>query len=122
MTSAPPEEPGSESWIAGYKPRQSERTALNTKTRLTQQNWYSVEVTLCDLSSTGFRALCDDNVTIGSYVMLDVPGLGQVRAQVRWQVWGKMGGQFLDPIRLSRCEWSAIKAPGADQPAQTVEG
>jgi hypothetical protein len=108
-----PEDLGFESQSSDYKARQSERTALNTKTRLTQQNWYSVEVTLCDLSSTGFRALCDDSVSIGSYVMLDVPGLGAVRAQVRWQVGGKMGGQFLDPIRLSRCEWSAIKAPAA---------
>jgi hypothetical protein len=113
MTPERPEENGPECQTADYKLRQSERTALNTKTRLTQQNWYTVEVTLCDLSSTGFRALCDDNVSIGSYVMLDVPGLGSVRAQVRWVVGGKMGGQFLDPIRLSRCEWSAIKTPAA---------
>ena len=97
-----------------YKERQSERTALATKTRLIQQNWYSVEVSLCDLSSTGFMAECEENVRIGSYVTLDVPGLGQVRAQVRWQVGGKMGGMFLDPISLSRCSWTATKAPSPE--------
>ena len=96
---------------ADFKARRSERTAISTKTRLTQQNWYGVEVVLCDLSSTGFMAQCEDNVSIGSYVTLDVPGLGPVRAQVRWQVGGKMGGMFLDPIRLSRCEWTAVPAP-----------
>jgi hypothetical protein len=96
---------------ADYKARRSERTAISTTTRLTQQNWYGVEVVLCDLSSTGFMAQCEDNVSIGSYVTLDVPGLGPVRAQVRWQVGGKMGGMFLDPIRLSRCEWTAVPAP-----------
>jgi hypothetical protein len=92
---------------AGFTDRRSERTPINTKSRLTQQNWYSVEVDLCDLSNTGFMAECRENVSIGSYVTLDVPGLGPVRAQVRWVVGGKMGGMFLDPIRLSRCEWTA---------------
>jgi hypothetical protein len=30
-----------------------------------------------------------------------------VNAQVRWQVGGRMGGKFLDPISLLRCEWTA---------------
>ena len=47
---------------------------------------------------------------IGSYVSLDVPGVGPVQAQVRWQVGTKMGGMFLDPISLGRCEWTGEKA------------
>ena len=93
----------------GFKDRRSDRKALSTKTRLTQQNWYTVEVEICDVSSTGFMAECAENVSIGSYVTLEVPGLGPVRAQVRWQVGNRMGGMFLDPIRLSRCEWTAVK-------------
>ena len=93
----------------GYLDRRSERTPISSKSRLTQQNWYSVEVALCDLSSSGFMAECAQNVSIGSYVTLDVPGLGPVRAQVRWQIGKRMGGMFLDPIRLSRCEWTASR-------------
>jgi hypothetical protein len=55
-------------------------------------------------------AECASPVQIGSYVSLDVPGVGPVRAQVRWQIGGRMGGMFLDPISLNRCEWTAIKA------------
>ncbi len=91
----------------GFKDRQSERMAISTNTRLTQQNQYTVEVKICDVSSTGFMAECQDNVSIGSYVTLEVSGIGHVRAQVRWQVGRRMGGMFLDPIHLSRCEWVA---------------
>jgi hypothetical protein len=94
-----------------YKPRQSGRTAVAGRTQLRSQRWYSVEVTVCDVSTTGFKAECPEPVRIGSYVSLDVPGIGPVNAQVRWQLGGKMGGMFLDPIRLSRCEWTAVKAP-----------
>jgi len=100
----------------GFKDRQSERTAISTNARLTQQNWYTVEVKICDVSSTGFMAECYDNVSIGSYVTLEVPGIGHVRAQVRWQVGRRMGGMFLDPIHLNSCEWVAEMA-GAPHPA-----
>ena len=115
MTSSFSDNSRPDSRSAAYRERRSERLALSTKTRLTQQNWYTVEVVLRDLSSSGFMAQCDDNVPIGSYVALDVPGLGTVRAQVRWQLAGKMGGQFLDPIRLSQCEWTAVKAPAPEE-------
>ena len=93
----------------GFKDRRSVRTRISEKTRLTQHNWYEVEVNLCDLSSTGFMAECQANVPIGAYVNLEVPGLGPVRAQVRWQLGVRMGGMFLDPIRLHRCEWAATR-------------
>ena len=107
---------GFEPQQADFKDRRSVRGRVSQKTRLTQQNWYSVEVNLCDLSSTGFMAECQENVCIGTYVLLDVPGLGQVRAQVRWQLGGRMGGMFLDPIKLHRCEWVATKIPAPSQP------
>jgi len=96
--------------IDGYKMRCAERTVVNSPTRLTQQNWYMVDVIVRDVSTAGFMVQCQDNVSIGSYVCLDVPGLGPVRAQVRWQVGGRMGGMFLDPIRMGHCEWSAQRA------------
>ena len=52
-------------------------------------------------------AECAEPVRIGSYVSLDVPGIGPVQAQVRWQIGVRMGGMFLDPISLARCEWTA---------------
>ena len=93
-----------------YKPRRSGRTPVAGRTQLRAQSWYSIEVTVCDVSTSGFMAECLQPVRIGSYVSLDVPGVGPVNAQVRWQLGGKMGGLFVDPISLHRCEWTAVPA------------
>lgn len=95
---------------AQYKPRRSGRTPVDGRTQLRAQNWYSIEVKVRDVSTTGFKAECGESVRIGSYVSLDVPGVGPVNAQVRWQLGDCMGGMFLDPISLHRCEWTAVPA------------
>ena len=100
-----------------YKPRRSGRTPVAGRTRLRAQGWYSIEVTVCDVSTSGFMAECAEAVRIGSYVSLDVPGVGPVNAQVRWQLGGKMGGLFVDPISLHRCEWTAVPAPPPQEAA-----
>ena len=89
-----------------YLDRRTERAPLSIKARLTQQNWHSFEVSLCDLSNAGFQAETPENIAIGSYVMLDIPEIGpeigKVRAQIRWQIGNRVGGKFLDPLRLGR--------------------
>lgn len=101
----------------GFTERRARRLAIDGATTLRSQNWCSVEVKVQDLSSSGFMAECSEPVRIGSYVSLDVPGVGPVHAQVRWQVGSRMGGMFLDPISLQRCEWAATKAPAQEVPA-----
>ncbi len=96
--------------------RRSERLVVASETQLRHQ-WYSVEVRVCDVSQCGFMAECDDAVAIGSKVSLDVPGIGPVHAQVRWQIGGRMGGMFLDPISLTECQWTAVRADGHKVPA-----
>ena len=103
---------------SGFKARRAERTPVASITQMRSQNWYSVEVVVRDLSTSGFLAECDDSVRIGSYVSLDVPGIGPVHAQVRWQIGGRMGGMFLDPISLNKCEWTAIRS---EPPQQSTE-
>jgi hypothetical protein len=82
---------------------------LQEPTQLRSNDLHAVDVIVCDLSTSGFMAQCMRPVLIGSYVSLDLPGIGPVHAQVRWQVGGRMGGKFLDPISLHRCEWTAPK-------------
>lgn len=99
-----------------FKPRRAQRMAVEESARMRSQQWYQVEVKVRNLSTCGFMAECAAPVLIGSYVSLDVPGVGPVHAQVRWQIGMKMGGMFLDPISLARCEWTAVEAdppPGA---------
>ena len=100
-----------------YKHRRSERLPVDTIANLRQHNWYNVEVKIRDVSQCGFMAECEDSISIGSHVALDVPGVGPVDAQVRWQIGRRMGGMFLDPISLSSCEWVAEKTERPKQPA-----
>jgi hypothetical protein len=99
------------------KDRRASRTIVDSTTQLRHQNWYSIEVKVHDVSQCGFMAECSEPVQIGSHVSLDVPGIGTVRAQVRWQIGGRMGGMFLDPISLSRCEWTATPVESDRQEA-----
>jgi hypothetical protein len=97
--------------VPGFRPRRADRIVLGgAPARLTPHDLYAVEVNVRNLSPVGFMAECDETVRIGSWVSLDVPGIGPVRAQVRWQIGARMGGMFLDPISLARCEWTAEKA------------
>jgi hypothetical protein len=108
-----PPRPG-EAQQPGFKPRRAPRLAVaDGKTSLSPRDLYKFEVKVRDLSTAGFMAECAEPVRIGSYVSLDIPGVGPVQAQVRWQIGVKMGGMFLDPISLARCEWTAEKAEAA---------
>lgn len=98
----------------GFQPRRGARLAVGGATAsLNPEDCYTVEIRVRNLSSAGFMADCAQPVLIGSYVSLDVPGIGVVQAQVRWQVGPRMGGMFLDPISLGRCEWTAAKDDAA---------
>lgn len=92
------------------KPRRSPRHVVDERASMRAQDWYQVEIKVRNVSTCGFMAECAEPVGIGSYVSLDVPGVGPVHAQVRWQIGRTMGGMFLDPISLARCEWTAVKA------------
>ena len=95
-----------------FHERRGDRLPVDDRTALTHV--YAIQVKVRDVSTSGFMAECAAPVAIGSHVSLQVPGIGPVRAQVRWQIGTRMGGMFLDPISLNRCEWTAVEA---DPPA-----
>ena len=97
--------------LPGFQIRRAERFVLEGEAAsLTPDQVYAVDIKVENLSSAGFMADCPAQLLIGSYVSLEVPGIGPVEAQVRWQIGRKIGGMFLDPISLARCEWTAEKA------------
>ena len=107
MTDKPPRDEE----LPGFRQRRAERvTVKGAAQQLGAPNLYAVEIKVQNVSSAGFMAECAQPVRIGSYVSLDIPGIGPVHAQVRWQIGPRMGGMFLDPISLSRCEWVGEKA------------
>ena len=95
----------------GFADRRGARLPVESHAELRSQHRYAVEVTIRNVSTSGFMAECYEPVRIGSYVSLDVPGVGPVHAQVRWQIGKRMGGMFLDPISLNRCKWTAVETP-----------
>ena len=101
----------------GFKSRRSARLHVSDVVSLSPQDLYNVEIKVRNVSAAGFMAECAAPVRIGSYVTLNIPGIGPVEAQVRWQIGLKMGGMFLDPISLSRCEWTAEPAEAPGEPA-----
>jgi len=109
-----PERDGSQPALtAGFMVRRAKRSEAGGPTHLSAQNRYRIEVNVRNVSPCGFMAECAEPVRIGSYVSLDVPGIGPVHAQIRWQIGHRMGGMFLDPVSLARCEWVAVKAEEA---------
>jgi hypothetical protein len=114
MMTRRPEHAGRSEQAAGFKSRRAERVDVSgVQARLSPRDLYTVEVKVRNISTAGFMAECAAPVRIGSYVALDIPGIGPVQAQVRWQIGLRMGGMFLDPISLKSCEWTAEKAKAA---------
>lgn len=82
--------------------RRNERMAVEGTARLRPNSWSSLEVRLVDLSETGFRAECEAMILAGSAIWIDLPGIGEVEAQVSWRRRGELGARFVVPIDLSR--------------------
>ena len=93
---------------SSFHERRADRLPVDDRAALTHR--YAIQVKVRDVSTSGFMAECSVPVAIGSHVSLEVPGIGAVRAQVRWQIGTRMGGMFLDPISLDECEWTATRA------------
>ena len=83
--------------------RRSERISVDETARLRPNSWSSLEVRVVDLSESGFRAECEATILCGSPIWLDLPGLGEVEAQVTWRRRGEIGARFVVPIELARC-------------------
>jgi len=84
--------------------RRSERIEVDAKTRLKPNDWSSLEVRIVDLSNDGFRAECEATVLRGSLVRVELPGLGEIEAQVTWRRRGELGARFLAPIDLTQAD------------------
>jgi hypothetical protein len=76
--------------------------------RLRPNDWSSLEVRLVDLSAEGFRAECEATMLRGSAIRIELPGIGEVEAQLTWRRGGEIGARFMVPIDLSLCTVSGV--------------
>ena len=88
--------------------RKDKRLALDEGVRLAPNDWSSVEIRLLECSETGFRAACDVVLRLHAPVMLEVPGIGTVRAYVAWRKDGEFVGKFEDPIDIDRAKFLSL--------------
>jgi hypothetical protein len=93
--------------------RKVERLAVDEPTRLKPNDWSSIEIRMVDLSPLGFRASCDARILPGSCVTLEIPGIGEVLAQVEWRRDDEFGARFVAPIQLAACRWRFAQRRGA---------
>lgn len=91
--------------------RQVERLPLCRAALLRPNGWSRFEVRIVDISARGFRADCEALIKVGSYVALEIPGIGAVDARVIWRRSGEIGAQFVQPVDLGHCAWTADIAP-----------
>ena len=87
-----------------WKERHPRRLPMACDIKLRTADGEVIEVRLVDFSRRGFGLESDRIVLIGSTVALDLPGLGWVDGEVRWNIGNRIGGWFVEEI-----------APGATQ-------
>lgn len=81
---------------AGREPR----VTLNCDGVVTESDGCSIDVTIVDVSQTGFRLRSVAEFELGSSVTLQMREARPVRAEIRWACGHEAGGVFLDPISL----------------------
>jgi hypothetical protein len=90
------------SGAAEYQFRGAERVAILLDGVLTKAGADGIDVRLRDVSNLGFMAECSGFVGIGSAVMLHIPGLDPLPAEVRWGLSGWIGCKFEQELSWDR--------------------
>ena len=74
--------------------RQSEREEVFYRTRATPAGMSSVPVQVVNISANGFMARAEIDLPIGHPLSIRLPVVGEIRAEVRWALGGRIGCQF----------------------------
>lgn len=77
------------------------RLALDEPVRFAPNEWSSAEIRLLECTATGFRAASDLHLRVGTWVSVELPALGWVRATISWRRSGEFAAIFAEPIDLA---------------------
>jgi hypothetical protein len=88
--------------------RSERRLALDQSARLAPNDWSSLDIRMLECTARDFRAATFATVRVGASVMIEVPGIGWVRAYVSWQRGGQFTGVFAVPIDLARARLMSV--------------
>ena len=81
----------------GHIPRK-DRHKVDVAATAVRLNGTSLPVRVSDMSPEGCRVALDGDLPIAEWLLLNVPGLAPIKAQVRWSFSGQAGLQFSDSI------------------------
>ena len=70
------------------------RTAVTIRGRLLREDEPELDVTVRNLSAAGFMAECLVPLEPGTQVVLALPGIGYIPAEIRWNASFRIGGIF----------------------------
>lgn len=77
--------------------KRAPRVDLRKAATLINADQVAMDVTILDVSGSGFRLQVADTLKIGEFVTLRVDG-DSVPAQIRWALGEEAGGAFLAPV------------------------
>lgn len=93
--------------------RGAEREEVFFRTRATTQAGDVVQLQIVNMSAGGFMARCETDLAADEAIAVRLPVIGEVSAEVRWSLGGRVGCQFDRMIDL---------APYLQLLAEMVEG
>ena len=81
--------------------RGAAREEVFYRTRATSQAGDAVQLQIVNVSACGFMARCEAELTAGESISVRLPVIGDVSAEVRWSLGGRIGCQFDRMIDLA---------------------
>lgn len=84
-----------------HERRESEREEVFYRTRASVAGNASFPVQVVNISANGFMIRTETDVPIGHALTIRLPVVGEVKAEVRWALGGRIGCQFARMIGLA---------------------
>lgn len=81
--------------------RQSERDEVFYRTRASVTGLGIFPVQVVNISANGFMARTETELPVGQELTIRLPVVGEVKAEVRWALGGRIGCQFARMIDLA---------------------
>ena len=83
--------------------RAHKRVPVFHRTRAAGADGQPLSLIIVDLSTNGLMARCDQGLSTGERLKVDLPGVGARAAVVCWSMGGRIGCEFDAPINLESC-------------------
>ena len=83
--------------------RAHKRVPVFHRTRAAGADGQPLSLVIVDLSTNGLMARCDQGLSTGERLKVDLPGVGARGAVVCWSMGGRIGCEFDAPINLESC-------------------